>query len=230
MFRSLREKTNWSKSFYCYLEAVCYLGVNDTEKASELFKLAPSLIKKKFGTRALPVEIFIKARAPYYLGQLSQPCTQLVRVLPISEVIYFFNGFHSMVPDLLSVHVEKLVAADSQAQSAGTPDRDLVTLTHLLLGTIYRELNDFEAAQRHLALALDVSKSSLLYSTALSYGHFEMASLEFSLKPSQPKASKKDSVYQRLEIVDRHAAQCDLEERLQLKIQWLQENLPARPA
>ncbi|KAI9297609.1 hypothetical protein K502DRAFT_90721 [Neoconidiobolus thromboides FSU 785] len=233
-FSELHTETNWSKAFYCYLQATCYLRVGEVTKASNLFIEAPTLIKKRIGGRTIPIEAFVKSRSHFYNERLNANSTSdlLLQSLPQLEVTYYFNGFHFMSQKQLGDLIEQLNSFNAPKPDQIIMDDEVNILSHMILGSIYRESNDWDLAQQHLSHLINLPGSNTFQSTTLSYSYFELAVLEFSNSPpgtpsEEPKKVKMNSY---LQGVNQYLLHSELEERLAYRMEWLKEDILLVPS
>lgn len=132
VFAELEENNEWSKAFYCYMVAVAHLEQGDLVKAKEKMKQVTGHMSKiKLGGKTISVEHFVYRRAKEF-NSASADGQPTALAIPAIEIVYLFNGFKQMPPDVLSA---RLVAIDAALRSlaaeghAGGPEAGLLAGT-----------------------------------------------------------------------------------------------------
>ncbi|KXN71183.1 hypothetical protein CONCODRAFT_78478 [Conidiobolus coronatus NRRL 28638] len=251
LFNSLQTNTEWSKAFYCYCQACCWLITGKTKEALECFQKIPGLVKKRMGGRVLPIEMYIKQRIEFYakLIELVQNGSSTIpwdicRVVPLMELMFSFNGFHAMNHEQLQHHLNLFNFEPSTDPKINQYDRDTIILTNLLKGHILREMNQWDESYTYLSQLQQLPPNCQLKNIN-TFGQFELAVVELfnSIKVDEKshtevfdlladrtsannnKISDVSIFYKKIESITKLNAQGELEDRLQWRLQWLKDDL-----
>ncbi|XP_046377021.1 tetratricopeptide repeat protein 39C-like isoform X1 [Haliotis rufescens] len=137
-FTRLRAESKWSKAYYSYLMSVCLGAQGDVDKAYEILKEVPGLVKKKNNQ----IEAFVGRRAEKF--KKVPPTQEQCRLLTL-ELVFLWHALPTCTHEELKPMLD---VCDMQT------DHKIYHLKCLVEGSIYKELGEEEMAVQCLKEAL----------------------------------------------------------------------------
>eukprot|EP00039_Didymoeca_costata_P006894 m.94348 g.94348 ORF g.94348 m.94348 type:complete len:630 (+) comp13441_c0_seq2:168-2057(+) len=168
----LLKENEWSKGFYAYGKSVCQLLSGDKDGAVRTYDSISGLLdrSKKINGRPIPVDRFVRRKTTQY--HPTQKKDHLL-VLPAIELIYVWNGFPQMGPELLEKSLD-MVKSWREECDWDNLDADERSLYHLFIGAIFSQLDRDEEAEKELAVVEKMRKSIKREKWAVAYARYEM--------------------------------------------------------
>jgi tetratricopeptide (TPR) repeat protein len=184
----LYEASYWSKAFYAYFYAACldmqsYVCENEKKdewknKAIEMYNKVDTLLLRKIGGRVIGVEQYcLKKVKIFKMNDYTRT------MMPVFELIGLWNGYRFMSEEKLLI-VKDLVSkmiTEIEGYKDWT-DVEIVNRTstlHMTLGSVLRELGDYEAAQKEYQWVLDREYYLGEEKLVAPFTHFELGVLYF---------------------------------------------------
>ncbi|PLN81507.1 mitochondrial outer membrane protein iml2 [Aspergillus taichungensis] len=159
---------SWSRSLYYYIAGASHLtlyrgalGTDPTqaskhaEKATEYFRIAPTLAgKKKFMARQLPFDVFVARKVAKWEARAKEwkvPLVEAVGVDPVEEMIFFWNGHSRMTTEQLEESLEKLAWSENPANKTWSKEGvEEKAILQLLRAAVFRSMRKHDQAREIL--------------------------------------------------------------------------------
>ncbi|KAF2668003.1 hypothetical protein BT63DRAFT_447563 [Microthyrium microscopicum] len=159
---------NWSHGLYYYIAACAHIEryrellPTDPEKAAEqaekvttLFTIIPNHIgKKRIMAKQMPFDVFVARKLAKWTARAAQhsvPLIDAVGVSPLTEMVYFWNGFKRMG----NVQLEKSLVCLGRSQTSTsipweTEDVDEKAILSVMKGVVHRHMGKTHEARVEL--------------------------------------------------------------------------------
>ncbi|XP_041360682.1 tetratricopeptide repeat protein 39C-like [Gigantopelta aegis] len=195
-FTRLNKESKWSKAYYSYLVAVCLGSMGEVEKAHEMLKQVPSLVKRKNNQ----IEAFVNRRAEKF--KKVTPTQEHCRLLAL-ELLFLWHALPTCTAEELQ---PMLKVCDMQT------DHKLLHLKCLVEGGIFKELGEEEMAVNCLKETLARHQGMKDDYHVPAFAMFELASIY--MKSPETTAEAKRLLHE----VKENFHDFDFENRLNVRV------------
>jgi len=158
----LKRKSTWSLSYYCYLAALLH-GINSDAKAcNELLREIPRLVKKK---KTNPTESYVSRKSA---SLMKLKMTRQAALLSMLEVFYLWNNINLCSEQVLRALINECEQNECEEELRG--------IKHLVLGGIYKCLDDTVKSLEHFRCAICLTQNDVTNDSHITpYAYFEMS-------------------------------------------------------